>query len=384
MKGFEKVKWYAKLALLICVIALFLTACGGATDEEAGTTTITGVFLDNTVDGLSYVTDPPGNSGLTEDGGEFICISGTVVEFSVGDVDLGSAPCQSFITPFDLFPGASYPTHTTVVNVSVFLLSADSDGVPGGPIVIDQDARDAFTGSDIDLEDPTLDLRGGDSAIFDGLGRPVVSDVFAQDHLESTMWRARSGSYAGTFTGNTVGTWTLEATPFGGLSGVISPTEELPIDINGTFSANGGFSLEANVGDGGEGGTLDFSGTLTLTGNASGTWEIPSFEESGTFSGNRNEAAAKTVTVSVNPAGVFGIYISGCHWDDSDITVYSDLVHNDDGDPFSFTATVTPKDGDCLGQEFVIYIYDIQYDGARQVVYAWYIYQGQFYYIEAT
>ena len=62
--------------------------------------TLTGVFYDSPVEGLSYETQTL--SGMTNDKGEFEYREGETVTFSVGGLVLGSARGSERVTPADI------------------------------------------------------------------------------------------------------------------------------------------------------------------------------------------------------------------------------------------------------------------------------------------
>jgi hypothetical protein len=125
-------KWFNSL-LVVLVISLTLTACGGGGD--GGTQPVaapsTGVFIDSPVQGLTYSSAPSGLSGLTGPNGEFLYRAGDSVTFSIGGQQIGVAPGQPQITPFTLLGRTSVPsvTHEWPVNLAQLLLALDT--VPG-------------------------------------------------------------------------------------------------------------------------------------------------------------------------------------------------------------------------------------------------------------
>lgn len=115
-----------------------LTACGG--DPKTGTIAVTesaydpftGVlatseiqtiaarFIDAPVSGLHYQSSS--KQGTTGVGGGFICTSGEVTEFKIGSLSLGSAICQSIVTP---------QTLTAVVEPKVVIATTTITGASG-------------------------------------------------------------------------------------------------------------------------------------------------------------------------------------------------------------------------------------------------------------
>ncbi len=109
----------------------------------------TGVFLDSAVEGLHFKTAT--QSGFTDAAGTFFHMDGETVQFHMGDVLIGEAPAEPFITPVDLIPGATDETHPTVINISRFLQTMDMDADPSNGIFIPDDKTKAFG---MDLKSP--------------------------------------------------------------------------------------------------------------------------------------------------------------------------------------------------------------------------------------
>ena len=131
---------------LSLLLALVLAGC-----ESDGTTgfrapnpgaTNTGTFIDATVDGFEYSRfnpsfsqNPPTPKRLTGPNGQFEYVTGEWVTFTVGDIILGIADGQEFVTPADLRPSTG-PALTRqeledrLVNLVRFLQSVDEDRDP--------------------------------------------------------------------------------------------------------------------------------------------------------------------------------------------------------------------------------------------------------------
>jgi len=122
-------KYCYKFSFIITI--LLLQACNDSSTGQQPDP-LHGHFLDNAVVGAQFVT--PSMSGTTGIGGLFSFLEGETVEFYVGDIFLGSALGQEFITPRD-FTDQSLrkldeiylpDDHTT--NVVRFLQTIDIDG----------------------------------------------------------------------------------------------------------------------------------------------------------------------------------------------------------------------------------------------------------------
>jgi hypothetical protein len=129
------------------MLVLFLSACGGdgsssTSSSGSGSASLTGVFVDAPVVGLSYQTSS-GGSGTTDSEGKFNYASGDTVTFSVGGLTLGSvipsvtSAGNATVTPVDIVPGAMDATDPNVTAIGQLLGTlnsiavADSGGASG-------------------------------------------------------------------------------------------------------------------------------------------------------------------------------------------------------------------------------------------------------------
>ena len=122
---------YRNLALL-SIFSTTITACGGSSNEEPSLQT--GTFIDSAVLGLHYETAT--QSGLTNESGEFLYLTGEAVTFSLGGITLGSAQGISRVTPLGLLGLAEIDDaraqglENQLINILVFLQSLDRDRNP--------------------------------------------------------------------------------------------------------------------------------------------------------------------------------------------------------------------------------------------------------------
>ena len=158
--------WFT--ATFIIMAGLVLAGCsGGGSGGDAGVNTpdtiaaaVEGTFVDSPVQGLSYIT--PSGSGLTDETGRFVCQSGEMVQFMIGDVLLGETTGKDVITPMDFIDesGRSMGFNNPVlVNMGRFLQSLDADGNPENGIVITQEVRDQVSGRKIDFHQSVNDFE---------------------------------------------------------------------------------------------------------------------------------------------------------------------------------------------------------------------------------
>jgi hypothetical protein len=97
MTSFPKVTLIAAAA----AVGMALSACGSNEVVVTNPPPQTGVFLDAAVEGLDY-TAGSNTKGTTNASGEFSCIVGDTVAFSIGGLALGSASCGAVLTPLSL------------------------------------------------------------------------------------------------------------------------------------------------------------------------------------------------------------------------------------------------------------------------------------------
>jgi len=85
-----------------------LTACGGGGSSDGGTPPPsepqdqTGRFIDSAVSGLEYEAIPSGQTGITNDAGEFSYREGDEVSFKLGALNFGKVTAKDVLTPLDL------------------------------------------------------------------------------------------------------------------------------------------------------------------------------------------------------------------------------------------------------------------------------------------
>jgi hypothetical protein len=105
-----------------------LTACGGTnTGSVLQGDTISGQFLDSAVSNLSYTSIS--YDGITDAAGNFQCSLSEEISFYIGSLKLGSAACQSIITPqtlaADVTQTLSQPAQT-ITSASGAVISSGS------------------------------------------------------------------------------------------------------------------------------------------------------------------------------------------------------------------------------------------------------------------
>ncbi len=167
-----------KMLTLSVVTSMMLIGCGssGGDATAPSTSTQTGIFVDSAVAGLNYTCTFDGSTGVTNAAGEFTCLTGSNVEFSVGGYVLGNCTIGAVVTPYSLYPNNS----AAAVNVAQLLQTIDSDNDPLNGITI----PDGYSDLDAVTTAPT-------DALFDTLISAVtgvlVTEQEAQDHLNTTL-----------------------------------------------------------------------------------------------------------------------------------------------------------------------------------------------------
>ncbi len=105
-----------KTIILTIIVALSFISCSSNSNSN---TTITGTFVDDPVEGLTYSCSS-GSTGTTNANGEYNCPNGDDVTFSLGSVVLGTLKAQEdMITPYSLFPNNA----TAALNLARILQS---------------------------------------------------------------------------------------------------------------------------------------------------------------------------------------------------------------------------------------------------------------------
>lgn len=169
------------LLMMVCSLA----ACGfdsAPTDE----TLLTGVFVDSAVEGLHFETAT--QSGTTNSLGEYNYLPGETVTFSIGAIELGTAPADGVVTPLSIVPDALSADDVQVNNIVRFLLSIDSDGDPDNGISITSDVITAAANVVVDFSVADLSVDPGVTALLDASPAIIlVDETTAQSHFNQTL-----------------------------------------------------------------------------------------------------------------------------------------------------------------------------------------------------
>lgn len=281
---------------LIC--SSLLVACGGGSGGTSGGgttgggTTLTGIFNDSPVDGLAYSCVPSGQSGTTQNGGQFTYVAGDTCSFFLGAVELGTATAHEIVTPVELVVSGT-PSDPTVVNIVQLLTTADEDGDPSNGINIPAevaDAAQAWTGVNVtsgtfDSDPDVIRMVEDIDAIF---MRTVwlTSEGEAQNHMMATAKCVYSGLFSGSWqdsTGGIQGEWGVILFPDLTAQGISDDTSGGAGSFQGSFdNATNMITLDGNH----AGMVATVTGTISGTSSVSGTINSGGAEV-GSFSGSR-------------------------------------------------------------------------------------------------
>ncbi|MEC5162342.1 MULTISPECIES: esterase-like activity of phytase family protein [unclassified Janthinobacterium] len=186
-------KLHTTLTLTTFAAGLALSACGGdATQPPPAPASMTGVFLDSAVEGLEYAAGAAA-AASTNAKGEFACVPGDKVAFSVAGLALGSAACGAVLTPLDLAGGGDVKSDK-VVNRLLALQLLDEDGDPANGIRIGADVKAGLAGKSLDFGAAPASfhtLLGAHMAALGGkyAGRGINDErrALAREHFEDTL-----------------------------------------------------------------------------------------------------------------------------------------------------------------------------------------------------
>ena len=174
------------LSASVCIGMAALSGCDSTSSETISDEGVkTGRFVDSPVANIAYRTST--RSGFTNANGEYFYHSGETVTFSIGGIDLPSAPARQLLTPLSLV-GVESASDRTVLNISRLLISLDVDGDPENGITISDQAHEIAAAMTLNFS----------SAIFDAVAinlvgnsgstnTSLVSSITAQRHLESQL-----------------------------------------------------------------------------------------------------------------------------------------------------------------------------------------------------
>jgi len=204
---------FKKLTLATAISSAFiLTGCGGSSSGssdavdnndtgDTSTTSETGVFVDAAVAGINYTTSPGGQSGQTNELGEYNYEAGDTVVFSIGGIDLPAVEATGRVTPADMGSGGTdWSSDQTVVNILRLLQTLDSDGDASNGITITENVHTALQDIDLDPSVSETDFETQANTAINATGKTLIATEDAVNHFQSSQ------------SGDLVGSWIFEET----------------------------------------------------------------------------------------------------------------------------------------------------------------------------
>jgi hypothetical protein len=162
----------------------------------------TGYFIDSGVRGLEY-HGQYGSNGTTQTGGSFQYNYGEILEFAIGNIQLGKTIALSTITPKEIVSYENQEINTSIfapqVNNRVrLLISLDADNNPANGIYIDAATREqAKNWSTPDFSLSESEFTTALNAATNNEISSIATNEEAQDHFASTLRCVYSGAYKG-------------------------------------------------------------------------------------------------------------------------------------------------------------------------------------------
>ena len=169
--------------------SVLLAGCGG---NDSAPTPVKGVFLDAAVEGLEYASGTAAKA-LTGAGGEFSCAQGDKVAFSLGGVALGSAACDTTVTPLAL-ASTTNVKDTSVVNRLLALQTLDENADPSDGIKLSAEVKTALATRSLDFSAAPAAFTTALNTLLAALpasyrSRATDEDhrTLAREHFEDTL-----------------------------------------------------------------------------------------------------------------------------------------------------------------------------------------------------
>ena len=175
------------LTSLVAFVAIGMTGCGSSNSNDAKA--YNGVFVDDAVNGVHWVCGDKSGETRTENGsmGHFgACPAGSTVEFSIGNLILGSSSETNdgvfFVTDI---VGVSRDTidNEEVLKIAQVLQSLDSDGISGNGISIDSKLAAEEINKMVETDKKLSDIDDLDT----GLGLSKVVTEMQKTHKDMTV-----------------------------------------------------------------------------------------------------------------------------------------------------------------------------------------------------
>lgn len=196
---------------LICTIigCLSLIGCNGSS-SSTDSTAQTGTFIDSAVSNIDYKT--ASHSGVTDTSGKFTYESGESITFSIGTITFPPVTATNIVTPLTIAQTTDV-NDDTVINISRFLQTIDSDGDPSNGITIADELKAANS-----TNSGTIDFTADpDSFATNNVVTNVITDAGATElvtrsnaltHLATSL--EEEGADTSSISPSILGTWLAE------------------------------------------------------------------------------------------------------------------------------------------------------------------------------
>ncbi len=276
------------VALAALVAQGFVSCSSDDTDgtTDPGPSTLTGVFLDCEVQGLTFQsgTNTP---GVTDENGTFTYTPGQTLSFSVGGVQLGTLDDgASVCTPFDF---------VIPENIARFLQSIDGDGDPTNGIDVSA-AATALAGANVSssvFENPSAAGFAADTAITGALA--TTGDVLLDTGI--TNPNLRNGTDSTFDTAELAGRAFVLSSPLDAGLGIVKFDDLVNPGDQGSTGSDTPF--DETIAQGGSGVDEEFTwninsaGVLTLT-----------FTDGSTVSVKKSGSSSRAISGIVTEQGI--------------------------------------------------------------------------------
>lgn len=305
-----------RLSLLSLAVAL--TACGGSDNAPAtapSKPTITGVFLDGAVEGLEYAAGSAARTTTTAKG-EFTCVQGDTVSFTIGGLALGSTTCAATVTPLQL-ANSTDVKDAKVVNRLLTLQLLDEDSDPSNGIKLTADVRTALAGKSLDFAAAADSFNTALAGILSVAGsryasRGVDDDrrTLVREHFEDTLASKANSPVAEKFTQGavevSVSRYQIQAdskfyVPYEG--SIAKVKEDFPLGFLPSYGSSLAFKGTNANGD------LEFYGLTDRGPNGDGP-NVPSLNGTGTTGSKIFPSPSFTPSIGIITVGKNGAVLS--------------------------------------------------------------------------
>jgi|GEM_PF-6988446 len=181
-----------QLLVVIPTCALLLVSCGDRKIDE-------GRFIDAAVENLRFSSEA--GSGFTDEAGTFIYRGSNQVEFTIGNLSLGSTIGDNIVSPINLVVGGSLQSEA-VINRAILLQSLDADDELDNGIQIPAAAHTVDTNNVLLQQSTAQFTTDPNTLIFvrnakNDQAATLVSATSAQDNLAAALNEVAQNSDSG-------------------------------------------------------------------------------------------------------------------------------------------------------------------------------------------